>query len=301
MRRCLPFDLPGHFWKGNIHTHSTISDGVFSPEEVCRMYRQAGYHFIALTEHFLEEYGYPLADTSTWRGEGFTTLYGAELHAEETEIGGKWHILAVGLPLDFTQLDGEKGPELAQRARSTGAFVAAAHPQWYSLTESDIVSLGEIDAVEVFNGVSVDYNDRMDGWQVADVLLGKGHRFNVYAADDFHGFPGWHEFGRGWVWVRSETLEPDALLNALKAGHYYSSTGPEIYDVQFDGTDQVHVRCSPAERVFVSGRGPAAASVGGHGLMDVTVDLSRFDSPYGRITVRDRFGGRAWTNPFWFD
>ena len=23
----LPFDKPGRFWKGNLHTHSTLSDG----------------------------------------------------------------------------------------------------------------------------------------------------------------------------------------------------------------------------------------------------------------------------------
>ncbi len=45
----------------------------------------------------------------------------------------------------------------------------------------------------------------------------------------------------------------------------------------------------------------AVASVGGHGLMDVTVDLSKFSSPYAHITVRDDRGGRAWTNPVWFE
>lgn len=297
----LPFDLPGSFWKGNLHTHSTRSDGVYEPEEVCRLYRDAGYHFIALTDHFLDVYGYPLVDTTPWRGDGFTTLIGAELHAGATEVGGIWHIVAAGLPLDFAPPDGETGPELAQRARTAGAFVAAAHPQWYSLTEQDVVSLGEIDAIEVYNATAVDLNDRADGWHLADVLLGKGKRYDAYAADDFHGDAGRYEFGRGWVWVKSEELTPEALLQALKAGHFYSSTGPQIYDVEFDGRRQVRVRCSPAERVFVSGKGPVAASVAGQGLMDVTLDLGRFSGPYARITVRDHQGGRAWTNPVWFE
>ena len=29
-----PFALPGHFYKGNLHTHSTNSDGRLPPEEV---------------------------------------------------------------------------------------------------------------------------------------------------------------------------------------------------------------------------------------------------------------------------
>src|SRR5947209_6191196 len=76
----LPFDKPGRFWRGNLHTHSTLSDGALSPEEVCALYRDAGYDFLALTDHFLERYGYPVADTRPFRNDGFTTLLGAELH-----------------------------------------------------------------------------------------------------------------------------------------------------------------------------------------------------------------------------
>ncbi|MEL6736645.1 MAG: phosphotransferase, partial [Pseudomonadota bacterium] len=32
------FSAPGRFWRGNLHTHSTVSDGVLEPEEVCRRY-----------------------------------------------------------------------------------------------------------------------------------------------------------------------------------------------------------------------------------------------------------------------
>jgi len=48
-----PFSRPGRFWRGNLHTHSTRSDGLRSPEEVCRFYATAGYDFLVLTEHFL--------------------------------------------------------------------------------------------------------------------------------------------------------------------------------------------------------------------------------------------------------
>ncbi len=38
------FTSPGRFFKGNIHTtHSTRSDGVRAPEDVCETYREAGY------------------------------------------------------------------------------------------------------------------------------------------------------------------------------------------------------------------------------------------------------------------
>ncbi|MCC9077962.1 CehA/McbA family metallohydrolase [Litorilinea aerophila] len=298
----LPFHLPGRFWRGNLHTHSTRSDGGLTPEAVCQLYRENGYHFIALTDHFMARYEFPLVDTRPYRTDDFTTLLGAELHSGSTELGGLWHILAVGLPLDFAATpEEESGPELAQRALAAGAFVAAAHPQWYTLTEADILALGPIHAIEVFNGVAVDHNDRADSWHITDVLLSRGHRYFVYAADDFHGVRQRHDFARGWVYVKSEDLTPEALLAALKAGHFYSSTGPQIFDVRVVPGQEVYVRCSPAERIFVTGKGAASVSAAQPGLMEATLSLANFNSPYCRITVRDAHGGRAWTNPIWLE
>lgn len=298
----LPFDKPGRFWRGNLHAHSTRSDGSLEPEEVARRYAVNGYDFLALTDHFLERYDYPVVDTRSFRNQHFTTLIGAELHAGETELGGMWHLLAVGLPLDFAPpADGEDGAGLAARARAAGAFVAAAHPQWYCLTERDLEGLGPVDAIEVYNGVAIDHNDRADSWHITDIMLGRGQRYWVCAADDFHNQSSRHDFARGWVWVKSERLEPDALLAALKAGHFYSSTGPQIHDVQVEPGKRAIVRCSPAEWVFATGKGPASVAAEGHGLMDVELNLEKFNSPYCRITVRDAHGGRAWTNPIWFE
>jgi predicted metal-dependent phosphoesterase TrpH len=33
---------PGRFWKGNLHTHSTGSDGRLSPAEICAAYHANG-------------------------------------------------------------------------------------------------------------------------------------------------------------------------------------------------------------------------------------------------------------------
>lgn len=298
----LPFDKPGRFRRGNLHTHSTRSDGTFAPGDVCRRYAETGYDFIALTDHFLERYGYPIVDTREFRTAEFTTIIGAELHSDATELGGMWHLLAVGLPLDFaTAGPDEPVAELAQRALATGAFVAAAHPQWYTQTEKDMAALGQVDAIEIYNGVAIDSNDRPDGWYMADIMLSRGYRCFTYAADDFHGLKDRHDFQRGWVWVKSESLEPDALVAALKQGHFYSSTGPQILDVALSAERQLTVRCSPASRIFVTGQGPTTTFLGGPGLTEATFDLSKFNSPYWRVTVRDDQGGRAWTNPVWFD
>ncbi len=295
------FAKPGSFWKGNLHAHSTASDGAYEPAEVCRRYEEAGYDFLALTDHFLPAYDFPISDTRAYRTADFTTIIGAELHTGETEFGSIWHILAVGLPFDFDPpSDDESAHSLAQRALAGGAYVAIAHPAWYGISERDAEALGQVDAIEVFNGVACDHNDRPDSWNLAEILLSRRKRFLVCATDDFHGSGDRNDFSRGWVRVKSVALEPESLLSALKAGDYYSSTGPEIYDLQWDG-ESLTVECSPAERVFLTGITFHTIAHSGHGQTRFTFDLANFHSPYARITVRGLQGGRAWTNPIWFD
>ncbi len=79
--RPLAFSNSGKFWRGNLHTHSTRSDGVLPPEEVCRRYQVEGYDFIILTDHFIGLFDYPFVDTRTFWSDGLTTILGAELHS----------------------------------------------------------------------------------------------------------------------------------------------------------------------------------------------------------------------------
>lgn len=298
----LPFQQPGQFWRGNLHTHTNRSDGALSPEDVCAYYRDNGYDFLALTDHYMERFGYPLTDAPSLRSDTFLPIVGAELHAGETSWSGLWHILAVGLPPDFGgNLTDENGPMIAARAMQAGAFVAAAHPAWYNLCEADVLSLGAVHAIETYNGTSADHNDRPDSWYMLDALLAQGHRYFACATDDAHFDTRRADVLRGWVMVKAETLTQDAILTALKRGHYYSSTGPNILDIQVEPGQSLVVRCSPASSVFVTGIGWWSRYEHGNGLREVRFDLREFRSPYCRVTVRDAAGGRAWSNPIWFE
>ncbi|MEJ7838360.1 MAG: hypothetical protein WKF81_06055 [Thermomicrobiales bacterium] len=127
-----PFANPGRFYKGNLHLHSTKSDGTLTPADVIDAYRTRGYDFVSLTDHFLPETHFRpearaenfirITDITDFRTETFTTILGAELHGLAMENGEAWHIVANGLPLDFTtpRAD-ESGPDVARRAKSAGA------------------------------------------------------------------------------------------------------------------------------------------------------------------------------------
>jgi hypothetical protein len=308
MTQSLPaFTAPGRFWRGNLHTHSTRSDGVLEPVEVCRRYRDEGYDFLALTDHFVGPYGYPIVDTRPFRTNSFTTILGAELHSGAMANGEIWHILAVGLPEsfaasnspDFRPVAGqESGAEIAARAVAAGAFVAVAHPQWSGLTLADARGIVAAHAVEIYNHGCAEGCDRADGFAIADLLLSEGRRLSLVATDDAH-FSEPDHFG-GWVMVKAEANEPEALLASLKAGTFYSSQGPELRDVRITG-DAVEVECSAVRSVIVQGAGSAARALHGHSLTKGKVSLERFrGSPWVRVTVIDHAGKRAWSNPHFF-
>ena len=305
-----PFSAPGRFWRGNLHTHSTLSDGALQPEQVVEAYKGAGYDFIQLSEHFMERFGWPIADTRRWRSNNFTTLIGAELHAPATKVGELWHILAAGLPLDFAApAPAETGPELAARARAQGAFVAIAHPAWSQLTIEDGRALASAHAVEIYNHGCAVENDRGDGFYLMEQLLNEGHRLTAIATDDAHFRHGEYDAFGGFVAVKAESLEPDALLEALKSGNFYSSQGPRLYDVSFSATE-ASVDCSPAQAItLVTGTSRALAKVGRQ-ITQATFDLTKVGqnnrakgapATWVRVTIIDAAGRRAWTNPIWVD
>ena len=64
------FTEGGNWYKGNLHTHTTASDGTITQEETVRIYRDAKYDFLALTEHNT------YTDTTKYDSEGFITIAG---------------------------------------------------------------------------------------------------------------------------------------------------------------------------------------------------------------------------------
>lgn len=65
----------GNWYKGNLHTHSTNSDGRKTPEEIVRIYREHGYQFLAFTEHEFYTHNRELT------GEDFLILPASNSHA----------------------------------------------------------------------------------------------------------------------------------------------------------------------------------------------------------------------------
>ncbi|HEU0163476.1 MAG TPA: hypothetical protein VFQ54_00450 [Thermomicrobiales bacterium] len=334
------FSKAGKFYKGNFHMHSTKSDGTLSPAETLEAYKSRGYDFVSLTDHFLDrdslmklvgrtEYEgvgefITVTDTTALRTDDFTTILGAEYHGTGMSNGTPWHMVAVGLPLDFAPWDGKESiASITERAKNAGAFIGIAHPAASLVTMDDVKQvLPFADAIEVYNHAANLFSDG-ESWYFSDILLQGGNRLTTYAADDSHSggaptsvlyrdAPAYTEnstpeerarnsdaFG-GWVHVKAESLDPDALLAAIKAGDFYSSTGPEIKDIAIEDNEIV-VKTSPASGVRASGNGPTRfMKMAGAGPLIEEVRFPFTPEGYVRITVFGPDGTSAWSNPIWF-
>ncbi|HEY6777906.1 MAG TPA: CehA/McbA family metallohydrolase [Thermoleophilaceae bacterium] len=297
----------GRFWRGNLHCHSDRSDGLLGPRQVVSAYREAGYDFIALSDHFEERYGWRITDTRDLRTSDFTTILGAELSSGPWRDRTAYWVSAVGLPLDFDPPPAGDPAEVIGRADVAGAFIVLLHPGLNNLPLDAVARLpafDAVDAVEIYNHNTFGSSpDRASGEYMVDGLLERGRPILINAGDDAHfAFPG-DRFG-GWIEVWAETLDPPALLAALRSGAYYSTQGPRIERLEVDG-ERLHVSTSPVHAIALGGAGDRwldATSVldeNGGLVSEGTFELSAFRESYCRVTVLDADRRRAWSNPIW--
>lgn len=297
----------GRFFRGNLHCHSDRSDGHASPEAVAA-YRDAGYDFVVLSDHFEARYGWRVTDTHNLRDERFATILGAELSSAPWDDRRCYWVVAAGLPPDFAPPPAGNHAEAIARAGVCGAFVTLLHPGLNNLPLAaadalpalDAVHAGEIHNHNMATGAGA---DRANGAYLLDGLLEWGRRLLVTAGDDAHfGRPG-DRFG-GWVEVFCERLEPAALLDALRAGRYFSTQGPSLRQLRLEG-DRLRVETGDAAAIGLTGGGDRWQSgtertgEAGASLTEAEFDLSPFRGSYCRVVAIDRGGKRAWSNPIW--
>ena len=105
--------------------------------------------------------------------------------------------------------------------------------------------------------------------------------------------------GGGWVMVAANNLSEKSILNALKKGQYYSSTGVEIFEFEIKNRI-VKIRCSPSNQVCIVGKGAKSMSKNGKNIIEAEFDLTNYTSEWFRVSIANDSGHFAWTNPVWF-
>ncbi len=121
------------------------------------------------------------------------------------------------------------------------------HPNFgYAMTAEDLAAVVSERFFEVYNGHpgvnqlgDKDHPSIETMWdQINAIRCGIAGVAPIMglATDDsheYHGKPGSRP-GRGWVMVRSRFLTPEHLIQAMKRGDFYASSGVTLDDVRFD-------------------------------------------------------------------
>jgi hypothetical protein len=298
-------DRQGPF-RGNLHCHSVLSDGRESLEDLCHSYRQAGYDFLVVSDHFEAEYGWRVSDTRHLTSSSFVTLLGAELSSGDWHDRSTYWVVAAGMPLDFSgPRDGETGRELIRRAHDLGAYVVLLHPGLNNLPSNAIESeeLEAIDAIEIFNYTMANtWPDQAYGAYFFDSTLERGTRVHVNAGDGAECDHAKDRFG-AWIEVYADSLRAEDLLASLKEGFHYATQGPRIEQL-FNDSGDLHVVTSPAYSIVLAGTGDrwlnaSQRFAGSCAITEATFSLAPFAGSFCRIAVVDDDGKRAWSNPIW--
>lgn len=276
------------FWKGNLHCHTTLSDGEKTPEQAIEIYRAMGYDFLAITDH-----------------RGVTVpqsrMAGSMLLVPGIELdymlpGEVVHIVGFGMtePL-LPLLDYEQGPQKGiDVIRACGGRAIVAHPHWSLNTPDTLMALHGALAAEVYNTMSY---PRQDSACLLDLAAVRGRLYPLVASDDTHEYSG--EQGVGFTVVQAESLTAEAIKAAMDQGRFYASQGPRIEQLTLaDG--KLIVQCSPAIGVYFSSNlawAPGQRALG-EGITQAVYPLNlEMGERYVRCQVVDAQGKSAWSSP----
>ena len=321
----LPKDLT--YYKANLHSHSTLSDGSVTPEQMKEAYKAKGYSILAITDHNVFLPHNDLTD------EDFLVLNGIEYNVdgrgktchfcaiagskeEENQLffnrtpgyyvwkGGLEAIKQVkyddSLP-DYVRTYGAEGiSEMMRGCRDHGFFVTYNHPCWSLEHYPDYMGYEGMHAMEIVNYASIidgypEYNE-----QVYDDMLTGGKRVFCVATDDNHTV-GRDAFG-GFTMIGAKELKYESVMDALFGGNFYASTGALIDAIWFeDGVLHVEAPACKEIRVFTGAR--RAFRKVGTADAPVTEATFKLDNPcrydYVRVTVTDFDGKQAFSQAYY--
>lgn len=292
-------------WRGALHCHSNRSDGRLAPDEVVARYASAGYDFLALTDHFERHFGWCVTDTTSHRSASFTTLQAVELSTGPWEDPSTVWINALGVPSDLSPDASGNTEALLAEVHGAGAYTTLVHPRLNQQRTVELAALDHVDAIEIYtHSMAATWPDQADGSAYIDSVLGTGRRVHINTGDDAHFVHPRDHFG-SWVVVACDELAPEPLLDALRRGDYYATTGPAIRSIALEG-HALHVEVESAYSIVLNGLGARWMAAQQEIAVNHEVRVARFDvSPFAgsccRLTVVGLDGRRAWCHPVWVD
>ena len=298
------------WYRGNIHTHTTESDGDAEPDKVAAWYRDHGYDFLVLSDHnhlTLLDYGNG-RDGSL----GPLMIPGEEVTVRMNDNKTPVHFGAIGIDRVVEPIDtGDVATTLQANIdaiRDAGGISCINHPSWkWAFDHEPIIQTRGASLLEVFNAATDcnNYPIPIPGFlspsQIWDNVLTAGVPIFGVASDDSHHY---HDFspdmdnpGRGWVMVESDGLETEAVVEAMAAGRFYSSTGAFLHELSAS-PDQISLKIRrKSDSIFLTRFIGADGKVYSEQVGREAAYRPTGDERYIRAHVTSSNGLQAWTQP----
>lgn len=315
----------GKFYKANLHSHSTVSDGAFTPEQLKEHYKAHGYSILAYTDHEL------LVDHSELDDDEFLTLTSFEYAFIENDDfyakgdvesyyrsrtielnmfakdqhntkqvcydplyvlhGETWRaplVERIGEPFrrEYTI---ECMQKVIDAANENGFLVCLNHPSYSMETPEFFGQLNGLFAMEIYNHISFVHNGVYDyNPAMYEDMLRRGKRMYCIAADDCH------------------TGTPDEDPTCDRYGGFVMIKAEELaYDAVIGALEKgdfyasqgplieelyvdngiVHLKCSPAKSVAMNTECRPFGGVRIAAEGEYLTEVS-FELPYGQSFMR---------------
>lgn len=287
------FENEGNWFKGNLHMHTTNSDGRLDPESARKQYRDAGYDFIAITDHWHLSKDVPSKDGS------MLEISGIEYDTGDMVTSKVFHIVGIGLDRPAFACVNHKLPpqEIINAIKAAGGIAILAHPTWSVMNPEDISKCEGITGAEVFNSFSnLTYGNgrRSDASHYFDIWADNGYLVRPFASDDSHLYSG--EQTQSYIMVKAKELTREAILTSIVNGDFYASQGPEFIAIRRSG-NTIEVECKGASRILFLSNSVWEAQRSQDGSSGYAKYTFSDVDKYVRIELLAEDGKLAWSAP----
>lgn len=217
------------FFYGDLHMHSTASDGQFTVPELAAKAKAMGLDFIAVADHnnYCENFSLPRVPD--------LTLIPA---VEWTHYKGHMNFFGVAAPFDnsFIANSAEEMENLINDVKRRGAVVSVNHPECdvcpYLWDNDEIY-----DMIEIWNGPMRSVNVR--GIRKWTELLKTGRKIPAVGGSDFHRTLSPVRMGNPVNAVYTDSPSAEALLEAIKSGHLSVASSKKAPTIMLKCRDKI--------------------------------------------------------------
>jgi len=285
-----PFTTSGNWYKASLHAHTTLSDGDSNLPALATKYRQLGYQVLAVTDHEKSN------DVNGFSDSSFLLINGMETHPKCTVDNSVYHFICLNLPGGFIMPSELDAQQRIDRVRQAGGEVIVAHPYWCGYNINHFAMLKAFIGLEAYNEVC---NGACKGYSSVlwDDFLLAGRYLPAVAVDDLHNL---EKAGKAWVMIKAAQLTPQAIMDALRSGCFYSTTGPVIEDFRIEN-NTADLHCSAVKEIhFIGNRswGKNIRSSSNQLLNSAHCPIPTGGSQqYLRVEIIDSNDKYAWTSP----